>query len=178
MLRPGALAFALVLASSPPSLAKAPSVEDCRARYVAHPDMKSADCFYDAHQPRAARRVMESLRKRYPREPWLALGLAYLLDDDRRAAAVLCREAEKQFAAEGEALGDFRSWAYLDGLALTAGNFPEAENDLARALATSETSGDPKIVLKGKLLEARHRFDRENFEQAYLLVKKNEPQVE
>ena len=169
-----ALLLALLASCMAPLAAqpmKRPTLAECRVQFVQHPaEETSATCFYG--QGSAALPVMEALRRQYPHEPWLEFYLAYALaHKDPSRAAALCREAAATFAAKGDSRGQFRAWAELDQLALDARRTAEAETALARAIAISNTSADPALVLRGKVLQAKHKYILSKLEESYHLLK-------
>jgi len=157
---------------------KTPSLAECRKLYAARPDDEEAvSCFFD--QGREGRQLLGPLQQKHPERPWLALYLGFKLRrENPMLAAKLDRQAADQLTARRAFQGAFLAWAELDFLALEAGRSDEAEVDLAQAALVSRASGSPDLLLKDKLLEARHLCRRQKFERAYWLLKDIQHDVE
>ncbi len=171
------LTLALFLALPGAALAdKKPPLAECRRLYAAWPDgQEGAKCLSDQEEDK---QILAVLYQRHPERPWLALylGLSLRTKDPLRAAK-LDRQAAAQLTARQAFAGALIAWGELDFLALEAGRSDEAELDLAQAALVSRASRSPKLILKDRLLEARHLCTRKRFEEAYRLLRSIERDV-
>jgi CHAT domain-containing protein/tetratricopeptide (TPR) repeat protein len=152
------------------------TLADCRARYAAAPEAReSAQCFSDVaanqgENAEAARQI-EALLADHPQNAWLLLNLGRLLWAEPARAEGPYRAAAAGFAARGDAEGEVLARVSLHFILTLLGRPDEAAAEVRRVDAIARRSGDPLLVARSQILEARHlRVRGENLERAWLLL--------
>jgi len=164
--------------SSAVSSAETLTLADCQARFASAPERKeSADCFFEAGKNQgmvgeAARQVKELLA-RNPQRPWLQLSLGSIYWAEPERAEGPFREAAAIFASRRDAYGEILSRTALHSILLKLGRPAEAGAEVQRVAAIAERSGDPLLVARAEVLEAKHlRLQGQDLERAFLLLRR------
>ncbi len=137
---------------------------------------ETARCFEETGEApeRTAEAVarLRELLERHPGSPWPTLYLGYL---DSAHAEALFRAALAGFIARRDAKGEVFARTNLHRLFYRAGRMEEAGDQAQRALATAEASGQPEVIARGRILQARHLLILgKDLEQAYLMMRRAE----
>lgn len=115
---------------------------------------------------------LRELLERHPGSPWPTLYLGYL---DSEHAEALFRAALAGFIARQDAKGEVFARTNLYRLFYRAGKMEEAGAQAQRALTVAEASGQPEVIARGRILQARHLLMLgKDFEQAYLMMRRAE----
>ncbi|HEY7216088.1 MAG TPA: hypothetical protein VIC28_15805, partial [Thermoanaerobaculia bacterium] len=115
---------------------------------------------------------LRELLERHPGSPWPTLYLGYL---DPTHAEALSRAALAGFIARRNAKGEVVARTNLHRLLYRAGRMEEAGIQAQRALAVAEASGQPEVIARGRILQARHLWILgKDLEQAYLMMRRTE----
>jgi CHAT domain-containing protein len=115
---------------------------------------------------------LRDLLERHPGSPWPTLYLGYL---DPTHAEALSRAALAGFIARRDAKGEVFARTNLHRLLYRAGRMEEAGTQAQRALAAAEASGQPEVIARGRILQARHLLILgKDLEQAYLMMRRAE----
>jgi CHAT domain-containing protein len=156
------------------------TLDDCRARFAAAPEAReSAQCFSDvaANQGTNAEAVrqIEALLANHPQNAWLLLNLGQLLWAEPARAEGPYRAAAAGFAAHGDAQGEILARASLHFILTLLGRPDEAGAEVRRVDAIAHRSGDPLLIARSQVLEARHlRLRGRDLERAWLLLHRAE----
>jgi tetratricopeptide (TPR) repeat protein len=152
------------------------TLADCQARFAAAPEPReSADCFFEAGKAQgmageAARQVRELLAHN-PRRPWLQFNLGSIYWEEPARAEAPFREAAALFASRRDAYGEILSRTALHSIFLKLGRPAEAGAEVRRVTAIAQRSGDPLLVARSEVLEAKHlRLQGQDLERAVLLL--------
>jgi CHAT domain-containing protein/tetratricopeptide (TPR) repeat protein len=137
---------------------------------------ETARCFDETgealQQPEEAASRLRELVKRNPGSPWPILFLAY---QDPGRSEDLFRQAVAGFAARREAKGEVLARANLYRLFYQAGRMDEAGAQAQRALEVAEASGQPDVIARARILQARYLWMRgKDLEKAYLTLRRAE----
>ncbi|HEV8580430.1 MAG TPA: CHAT domain-containing protein [Thermoanaerobaculia bacterium] len=137
---------------------------------------ETARCFEETGEaPERTAEAMARLRElleRYPGSPWPTLYLGYL---DSAHAEALSRAALAGFIARRDAKGEVFARTNLHRLLYRTGRMEEAGIQAQRALAAAEASGQPEVIARGRILQARHLWILgKDLEQAYLMMRRAE----
>jgi CHAT domain-containing protein len=174
-------AFACVVLSSlsilPGRISAAPrSFADCQAQLAAAPERReSSDCFFEVGRDEgkageAARQIRNFLVRR-PQDPWLLFNLGRILWAEPARAAAPFQSAVKVFAARGDAGGEILARAALHSVLFKLGRPKEAEAEVRRVAALARRSGEPLLMARAEILEAKHlRQQGQDLERAFLLL--------
>ncbi|HEY2737824.1 MAG TPA: CHAT domain-containing protein, partial [Thermoanaerobaculia bacterium] len=162
--------------SSAVSSAETLTLADCQARFAAAPErQESADCFFEAGKNQGmageAERQVKELLARNPQRPWLhhILGSIYWAEPERAEGPF--REAAAIFDSRRDAYGEILSRTALHSILLKLGRPAEAGAEVQRVAAIAQRSGDPLLVARAEVLEAKHlRLQGQNLERAFLLL--------
>ncbi len=137
---------------------------------------ETARCFEEIGEApeRTAEAVarLRELLENHPGSPWPTLYLGYL---DPTHAEALSRAALAGFIARRDAKGEVFARTNLHRLLYRAGRMEEAGTQAQRALAAAEASGQPEVIARGRILQARHLWILgKDLEQAYLMMRRAE----
>ena len=169
------------LAASP--VARADAAADlavCEAGFAVRPnDEASSVCFFDIGQKQGlwteATAAMEALLARDPDNPWVHLYLGHLKWREIDAAGRLYRQASRLFARGSKTRGEYLALASLHRILISRGELDEAERTVERAVAVAKRSGDPDLVARGQILQAKHlQLTGQDLARAYLLLRRAE----
>jgi CHAT domain-containing protein/tetratricopeptide (TPR) repeat protein len=173
-----ALLFLAALAGSSPSTAPAPpGFARCDQLAARQPESEeTAHCFDQAgtvlQQTDKARARLQELLRRHPGSPW---PLFYLIYRDPNPARELSQVAAS-FAARGDAMGEVAARVSLYRLLFNAGKVDEAGAQVERTVQAAQASGDPALIARSQVLEARHLWGTgKDLEAAYILLRQAEP---
>lgn len=168
----------LILAS--PAGAGSDDFAHCDAQFAQQPDTEEpARCFEETGSAlgkrEAAAQRLRSLLAERPTDAWLHLYLGHL-DSDR--AETLYRRAAEQFAARREARGEVLARSNLQRILSGQGKLEEAENEVHKATAVAQASGDKALLARAQIVEARFLLQiSKNVEVAYRLLNRTRPLV-
>jgi CHAT domain-containing protein/tetratricopeptide (TPR) repeat protein len=159
-----------------PRWTAAATLAECEARFRAAPQAReSAECFSDlaANQGlyiEAAQRIRKLLASD-PHNPWLLFNLGRVLWATPSQAEGTFRAAAEEFAAHRDAEGEILARVSLHVILTALGRPNEAEAEVNRVRDIALRSGDPLLIARSQVLEARHlRLRGENLERAFLLL--------
>jgi CHAT domain-containing protein len=169
-----ALAVALPPAAAPPVPA---TFELCAQLAARQPEgEETARCFDQTgmalQRMDRAKTGLEELLRRYPASPWPRFYLSYR---DAGAATEMARIAA-DFAARGNAKGEISARVSLYRLLFNAGRIAEAGAQAEQAVHAAQAAGDPQLIARARVLEARHLWwTGKNLEEAFVLLRQAEP---
>jgi CHAT domain-containing protein/tetratricopeptide (TPR) repeat protein len=162
------------------SAAQATAARDfstCDALATSQPEAEdTAKCYEEtgnelSRQAEAMARI-EALLRRHPGSPWLSLYLAYLDEDNAEAHY---RTAARGFAGRKEARGEILARSNLQRTFFAEGRLEESGTQAELVARVAEASGDPELVARARIVQARHlRGVGKDLERAYLLLRKAE----
>jgi hypothetical protein len=134
----------------------------CEDRFAQAPDRwESARCFADAgrseQRPDEAARRLKSLRESHPDRLWLRLAQAYVEEDrDSRHASEAYRQAVAAFVEAHHAEGEVRARCAFATWLSRQGDRAEANQQLALARRSAETSRSNDILAEVLIFQARY----------------------
>jgi hypothetical protein len=154
----------------------AATLADCQTKFAAAPDAReSAECFFDIAANQGlyaeATREIERLLVLHPHHAELLFNLGRVLWAEPARAERPFRAAATEYAAQGNAQGEILARISLHFLLTTLGRPTEAAAEVEQVRSIALRSGDPILIARSQVLEARHlRLRGENLERAYLLL--------
>lgn len=158
---------------SPPA-----DLSHCEELFKAQPETEEATkCFFEASRTpelrdKAAARL-RSLLAAHPENPWLTLFTGHV-EPDR--AEELYRKAAEAFKARREFRGEVLARGNLQRIYFAQGRLEEAGEQAEQAMKVAEASGNPPLIARGRIINARHiLFVGQDPERAYLLLRQAEP---
>ena len=159
----------------PSAAAAAHTLADCQALFAARPDAhESSQCFADAGaqgKAQEAERQVEALLVRHPHHPWLLFTLGSIRWSEPARAAGPFRAAAAAQAVRGDATGEILARIALHSVLTKLGRPAEAAAEAQRVTAIARRSGDPVLIARGRILEAKHlRLQGQDLERASLLL--------
>ena len=160
--------------AAPPVL---PGFDRCDQLAAARPESEeTAHCFDQTgtalQQAGKARARLQELLRRYPGSPW---PLFYLIYRDPNPTQDLFRVAAA-FAARRDAMGEVVTRINLYRLLFNAGRVDEAGAQAGQTMRAAQASGDPGLIARARVLQARHLWGTgKDLEAAYLLLRQAEP---
>ncbi|HEX3529430.1 MAG TPA: CHAT domain-containing protein [Thermoanaerobaculia bacterium] len=165
------------LALLPVPAAAARTLADCQAQFAARPDAReSSECFADVGaqgKAQEAEQQVEALLVRHPHHPWLLFNLGSIRWSEPARAAGPFRAAAVAQAARGDALGEILARIALHSVLTKLGRPAEAAEEVQRVAAIAQRSGDPLLVARAEVLEAKHlRQQGQDLERAFLLLRR------
>jgi tetratricopeptide (TPR) repeat protein len=134
----------------------------CEDRFAQAPDRwESARCFADAgrseRRPDEAARRLKSLRESHPDRLWLRLAQAYVEEDrDSRHASETYRQTVAAFVEAHHIEGEVRARCALATWLSRQGDRAEANQQLALARRSAETSHSNDILAEVLIFQARY----------------------
>lgn len=138
---------------------------DCESQYARAPTTReSAECFYQVGlREQLWDEAVELLSRRLasnPENDWLRyyLGNVYWWSD-RARAITWYEEAAGGFAARGDVTGELMSRGNARSLLLQEARVSEAELQVRRIREAVQGSGDPELLSRAYILEARHLWE-------------------
>jgi tetratricopeptide (TPR) repeat protein len=155
----------------------------CEAQFATRPnDEEPAACFFEAtkrgnpdDRSEAARRI-EKLLLQHHDAPWLSFYLGHLYWTEADRAEALYRTAAVGFAARREARGEFLAQDNLVRILGSLGRSEEAAKEVERAVRVAETSKEPVLITRARILQASYlRSQGKDLDRAYLLLRRAEP---
>ncbi len=170
--------LALTLSSPPPADRAVPAgFARCEQLAARQPEgEETARCFEETgktpEQTAEGVARLRELLERHPGSPWPTLYLGYL---DSEHSEALFRAALSGFIARRDVKGEVFARTNLYRLFYRAGQMEEAGAQAQRALAVAEASGQPEVIARGRILQARHILMLgKDLEQAYLMMRRAE----
>jgi CHAT domain-containing protein len=178
------LLFFLPLSALGQTSGKPSDLSDCEALFAAQPETEApAKCFQELsrdpgqkpeQQEKAAARLA-ALLVEHPENPWLALYTGHVQSD---RSEKLYQQAVGGFASRREAKGEVMAHSNLQRILFQQGRLDEAEAQAELALRVAESSGEPELIARGHLVQARHLWGvGKDLERAYLLLRQSERAV-
>jgi len=160
-----------------PAAAEARTLAECQALFAAHPEARdSSDCFTEAGeqgQAQAAERQVEELLVLHPHHPWLLFNLGSIRWSEPARAAGPFLAAAAAHAARGDAKGEILARIALHSVLTKLGRPAEAGAEVQRVAAIAQRSGDPLLIARAEVLEAKHlRLQGQDLERAFLLLRR------
>jgi tetratricopeptide (TPR) repeat protein len=171
-----ALFSSLLIFSLLPRWSAAETLADCQAKFAAAPQTReAADCFSEVAANQGlyaeAAQQIQRLLARDPHNPWLLFNLGRVLWTEPARAEAPFRAAAEELAARRDAQGEVLARVSLHFILTALGRPNEAAAEVERVRDIALRSGDPLLIARSQVLEARHlRLRGENLERAYLLL--------
>ncbi len=167
----------LALGFASPPVAAAPETQGfahCEQLAARQPESEeTASCFQRTgaalERTEEAAGQLRTLQQRHPRNPWPTLYLALL---DPEHAAELSHAALENFILRRDARGEVAARANLYRLLYREGRLEEAGAQVQQALVAAKASGQPEVIARAHVLQARDLWGQgKDLERAYLLLR-------
>jgi len=160
-----------------PAATAARPLAECQALFAAQPEAReSSQCFADAGargKGQAAERQVEELLVRNPHHPWLLFTLGSIRWSEPARAAGPFRAAAAAHAARGDANGEILARIALHSVLTRLARPAEAAVEAQRVAAIAHRSGDPILLARSQILEAKIlRLQGLDLERAFLLLRR------